>query len=43
MINFIEKEGGEVGVLRLEGDITVQQAEELKQGLMQALGKVAKV
>ena len=43
MINFIEKEGGQVGVLRLEGDITVQQADELKQCLMQALGSVAKV
>ena len=43
MINFIEKEGGEVGVVKLEGDITVQQADELKQCLMQALGSVAKV
>lgn len=43
MIVFIEEKGGKAGVLRLEGDITIQQAEELKENIIQGLGSVDKL
>jgi anti-anti-sigma regulatory factor len=43
VIDFIEGMDGKEGVLRLGGDITVQQAEELKETLIRGLGSVDKV
>jgi anti-anti-sigma regulatory factor len=43
VIDFKEETNGKVGVLRLAGEVTVQQAEELKENLMQALGKVENI
>ena len=43
MIDFIEEMDGKVGLLRLDGDITVLQAEELKEALISGLGSADKV
>lgn len=43
MIHFIEEADGKTGVLKLEGDVTVQQAEELKETLIRGFGSVENV
>jgi anti-anti-sigma regulatory factor len=40
VIDFSEEMDEKVGVLKLEGEVTVQQAEEVKENLMRALGSV---
>ena len=43
MIDFVEEEAGKVGILRLEGDITIRFADELKGALSRGLSSVDKL
>jgi ABC-type transporter Mla MlaB component len=43
VIDFSEEKSGKAGVLKFEGEVTVQQAEEIKDKLMQALGRVENI
>jgi anti-anti-sigma regulatory factor len=43
VIDFIEEVEGKVGTLRLEGDITIQLAEEFKEALTRGIGCVDKL